>query len=146
MAGKRSKRSRLRGKRTCGWGARKARRGKGHRGGKGMAGTGKRAGQRRTWVLRYRPGYFGKKGFTSLKQKRQKKEKAINLSQISEQLESFLKKDIAKKSAKGIELNLIGYKVLSYGKLKEPIIIRANAFSKAAAQKIKEAGGEAIKL
>ena len=109
-----------------------------------MAGTGKMAGQRRLWVLRYRPDYFGKHGFTSLKQKLRKKPKTINLMQITEQLKAFLKKGAAKKTVKGIELNLKNYKVLSQGKLEQPFIIKATAFSKAAAEKIKKAGGEAL--
>jgi large subunit ribosomal protein L15 len=139
---KRSKRSRVRGRKTCGGGNRKKRRGKGSKGGKGMAGTGKRAGHHVTFVNRYLPNYLGrKKGFTSLKKI---KGKEITLFKISEQLDKFLKTGIAKKTDKGIEINLENYKILSQGKLKQPLIIKAISFSKAAVQKIKEAGGEAL--
>lgn len=109
-----------------------------------MAGTGKRAGHHRTWVMKYIPNYLGKKkGFTSLKKK---KLKEITLSGISGKIDNFMKTGIAKKTDKGIEINLENYKVLSQGKIKQPLIIKAVSFSEAAAEKIKEAGGEAIAL
>lgn len=80
---KRSKRSRIRGKRTVGGGSRKKRRGKGSRGGKGMAGTGKRAGQKLTWIQRYYGGkYLGKRGFVSHKKLKEKRNKFITISEI----------------------------------------------------------------
>ena len=142
---KRSKRSRLRGRRTCGYGSRKKHRGKGSKGGKGMAGTGKRAGQKRTWVFRYMPDYLGKKGFTSLKKLRQKK-KIINLSQIQNQIDNFLKKGLAKKTNEGIEIELKGYKVLSTGNLEDKFVIKAASFSKKVEEKIKKSGSKIIKI
>ena len=47
---KRSKRSRERGSRTRYWGGRKKHKGTGMRGGAGMSGTGKKSGQKITWV------------------------------------------------------------------------------------------------
>ena len=109
-----------------------------------MAGTGKRAGHHKTWVMKYIPDYLGrKKGFTSLKKKETKE---MTLSEISGQINKFLEKGIAKKTDKGIEIILENCKILSQGKLKEPLIIKASSFSKAAVQKIKEAGGEAVTL
>ena len=138
---KRDKRSRLRGRRTCGYGARKKHRGSGSKGGKGMAGTGKKAGQKKTWVLKYSPGYLGrKKGFVSLKQKRGEKLKSINLAQINEKLSKMK----VEKTDEGIILNLKGFKVLGRGSLKEKLIIKANAFSEKAKQKISSSGGKAI--
>ena len=50
---KRKKSSRMHGRKagTHGWGARKKHKKSGHRGGKGMAGTGKRADQKKTLIL-----------------------------------------------------------------------------------------------
>ena len=65
---KRKKSSRYHGRKmgTCGTGARKKSQGSGHRGGKGMAGTGKRADQKKTLILKlYGHDYFGKQGITS---------------------------------------------------------------------------------
>ncbi len=128
-ARKRSKRSRLRGKRSCGYGARKKHRGKGSQRGSGMAGTGKMAGQRKLTVLKEMPGYFGKHGFKS----RKKKLDVINLGDIEKKYE-------------GKEVKLKGFKVLSRGQLKKPITIYANQFSKKAEKKIIASGGKAIKI
>jgi len=143
MVKKRSKRSRLRGRKTCGWGSKKKHRGSGSKGGKGMAGTGKKAGQKITFVNKYFPGYLGKSGFTS----RQRKEKnAINLEDINKKLDTFIKEGVAKKTAEGIELNLPDYKILSKGKLKEKIIVKAKAFSEKAKEKINSNGGKAVEI
>jgi len=142
---KRSKRSRLRGRRTCGYGGRKKHRGKGSKAGKGMAGTGKRAGQKKTWIFKYEPDYLGKKGFKSMKKLR-KKSKIINLSEIQERLESFLKKGLAKKTNEGIELELKNYKILARGELKDKLIIKATSFSKKTEEKIKKSGGKTMKI
>jgi large subunit ribosomal protein L15 len=142
--GKRSKRSRLRGRKTAGYGSKKKHRGKGSHGGKGMAGTGKRAGQKLTWVLRYNIGRLGKHGFTSLKQTNIKEREVISLGQISENLESLLKQGIAKKTDDIITLELSGHKILSQGKIEKPIVINAASFSEKAVKKIEKAGGKAI--
>src|SRR3989344_7580596 len=99
---KRDKRSRLRGRRTVGFGSRKKHRGSGNRGGFGMAGTGKKAGQKRTLVLKYMPGYLGKKGFYSLHKKKNDNVKVINLKDISAKLNIFERKGLAKKTDEGI--------------------------------------------
>ena len=128
-----------RGNTRHGHGARKKWKGKGHHGGKGMAGTGKRADQKKTLVNKlYGNKYFGKKGITSRKTEK-KKTKVINLGFIQKNLNSLLKK-----YRKGNELNLIGYKILGEGELKEKLKIKAKEFSKTAKDKIKKVGGEAI--
>jgi len=139
MAKKRSRRSRIRGRRSCGMGARNNYRGKGMQGGKGMAGTGKRAGQKRTWVLKYAPDYFGKKGFSSLKQK--SIAKVINLDDLQTKIEHLIKEGKAKKVAEGIEITLKGYKILSRGEVKEKLAVKASSFSEKAKEKIEKAGG-----
>src|SRR3989338_10894572 len=91
---KRKKVSRMRGRGqgTHGWGARKKHKGSGHRGGKGMAGTGKRADQKKTLITKlYGHGYFGKKGVTSKSSKKDKR-KRINLGMIQNNLEKLGKK------------------------------------------------------
>ena len=141
---KRDKRSRLRGHRGGGWGSRKKHRSSGSRGGFGMAGTGKKAAQKRTLILKYFPGYFGKRGFHSLKSEERKEAKIINLGDIVLKLANFKKRGIAKAGPDGMELDLAGYKVLSEGNLKEKLIIKADSFSGKAKQKIEAAGGKAI--
>ena len=64
---KRKKFSRMHGRNmgTAGHGARKKSKGKGHRGGKGLSGSGKRADHKKTLITKkYGHGYFGKKGKT----------------------------------------------------------------------------------
>lgn len=134
MKNKRQKKTRLRGQKTCFWGSRKKHRGKGHRGGVGMSGTGKRSDQKKTLIITD-PKYFGKHGFTSLKQSRKKKLIGINLADIEKKL-----KVLGKKTDAGIEVNLKKYKVLSKGELKTRILINAGAFSKKAEEKIKKSG------
>ena len=141
---KRNKRSRLRGRRTCGWGSRKKHRGSGNRGGVGWAGTGKKAGQKLTLIRKYYPDYFGKKGFHSLKAEERKASKMINLKDIALKLNKFKKEGIAKPASGGLELNLAEYKILGEGEAGEKLIITAKGFSEQAKKKIEAAGGKAI--
>jgi len=143
MAKKRKKRSRLRGRKTCGYGSRKKHRGKGSRGGKGMAGTGKRADHHKTFILKYMPGYFGKRGFKPIKKRELTK---INLDEIEKKLDMFLQSGIAKRTPDGIEINLQNYKILGAGKLSSKFIVKAKAFSSQAKDKIEKAGGKIEKV
>lgn len=123
---KRTKRSRYRGTHTHSTGQKKRKRGKGHRGGVGMAGTGKRADHKKTRILLQEKAYFGKDGFFSHK----KKLKIINVQ------------DLEEKAGDKKELNLKNYKILSNGEIKKALVITASAASKAAIEKVKAAGGE----
>ena len=138
---KRRKSARQRGKGmgTHGWGARKKHKKKGHRGGKGMAGTGKRADQKKTLITKkYGHKYFGKQGETSKKTERDKR-KRINLKNIEENLEKY-----GKKAGDKYEINLNDHKILSEGEVKNKLIITAKEASKSAIDKVKKAGGEII--
>src|SRR3989344_5371945 len=135
---KRKKYSRMLGKNmgTAGHGSRKKHRSSGNRGGKGMAGTGKRAGQKITLVTKlYGHGYFGKQGITSRKTKRDKR-KRINLADIQNNLGKY-----GKKSGDKFEIELKDYKILGEGEVRDKLIIRAKEASKSAADKVKSAGG-----
>nr|AJS12634.1 50S ribosomal protein L15P [uncultured archaeon] len=132
---KRKKATRFRASHTHGRGFKKKARGKGHQGGKGMAGTGKRGDQKKTLILNLPEEYFGK--VIRLAKKPRIKLKEINLSQISQNLNSFVKGD--KK-----EINLSGYKILSSGDSPKGLIIKASSASKMAMEKIKKAGGSII--
>src|SRR3989344_3357684 len=117
---KRKKFSRMRGSHTHGGGAKKKRRGAGNRGGRGMAGSGKRADQKKPTILKlYGNSYFGKKGFTARRNKKQIK--AINIQTIEDKLYNWLKKGILKKEGDTIKINLkeMGYnKLLGSGRTK----------------------------
>ena len=137
---KKGKKSRkLRGSRYHGKSAKKHK-GKGTSGGKGMSGSGKRADQKKTLVIRYRWPYFGKKA----ERKKRKKGKEINVGDIEKNLSSLLKKGIARKGKESIEINLEDYKILGNGEVKEKLYIKAKSFSNKAKEKIEKVGGKAI--
>lgn len=106
-----------------------------------MAGTGKRAGQKVTWRLKYWPDYFGKVGFKS----RQKKDLAINVGEINDRITSLVKKNKATKEKDGYRIELKGYKILSGGRVDKKLFIKAKSFSKKAEEKIVKVGGVAEK-
>ncbi len=116
---------------THGGGARKKRKGHGHRGGTGLSGSGKRADHKKTLILKlYGNTYFGKKGVTSRGTKRDKRPR-INVE------------DIQNKYKPG-ELDLSKYKILSKGEIKDKFVIKAKEASKKAIEKVKAAGGEIV--
>ena len=124
---------------THGGGCRKNRKGSGHRGGKGMAGSGKRADQKKTLVTKlYGNNYFGKQGVTSRGTKRDKR-KRINLEQIEKGLEKY-----GKKKGDKWEIELKDYKILGKGEVKSKLIIDAEEASASAIEKVEKAGGKIV--
>ena len=141
IAKKRTKASRQHGRNmgTHGGGARKKRKGSGHRGGKGMSGSGKRADHKKTLVIKlYGNEYFGKQGITSRGTERDTRQR-INLQQIENNLEKY-----GKKVGDKWEINLKNYKILGTGDVKSKLIITAMEASKSAIEKVKGKGGEII--
>ncbi|MCW4046967.1 MAG: 50S ribosomal protein L15 [Candidatus Bathyarchaeota archaeon] len=91
-----------------------------------------------TWsyVTTYEPDYFSKKGFTSPQSLKQK-EKTLNLQKLEEISNTT--------STNEINLTNLGYtKLLGTGKITKPLTITIAAYSKTAAEKIKQAGGKII--
>ena len=139
---KRRKSSRFRGSHTHGRGFKKKARGSGHRGGVGLAGTGKRGDQKKTLVLNlYGNDYFGKDR-TLRRGKITKKLNEINIETIENSLSSLVKNGKAKELKDCYEVSLTGYKILGRGETKRKLKITASAASKSAIEKIKKAGGE----
>ncbi len=127
---------------THGWGARKKHKKSGHRGGSGMAGTGKRADQKKTLMTKlYGHGYFGKQGITSKKTEKDRRQR-INLKDIELNLERYIREGKAKKTEKGYEINLPSYKILGDGEVNNKLFINAFESSESAMEKVKKAGGE----
>ena len=126
---RRRKSRRFRGSHTHGRGFKKKARGSGHRGGVGMAGTGKRGDQRKSMILKNTlPEYFGKRQ-TRMTYGNRHKLKTLNLDRLS-----FNKiKDGADYS---------GYKIV--GVLTQPVKldITAGAASESAIKSVKKHGGE----
>ena len=135
---KKTKKSRKqRGQTTYGHGARKKWKKSGHRGGTGMAGTGKRADQKKTLIItKYGNKYFGKQGITSKKTEK-RKNLVINVNDIEKDYDNLMKK-----YGKDGWLELKKYKILGDGEIKKKIKLKARKISKSALDKIKKAGGE----
>ena len=132
----------MRGTRTHGW-AMKKHKGSGNRGGKGFAGSGKRADQKKTYVIKYHFPYFGKQGYTS-KSTVLNKSKQINLVEIESNMHKLITKGRGKVKGNIVELNLEEYKILGEGEIKHKIEITARAASTAAIKKIEAVGGKVI--
>ena len=130
-----------RGSRTHGFGQIGQHR-KGSKGGR-KAGLHK---ERWTYVVKYEPNYFGKKGFTSQKAIGRKPD-VINVGELGElayklAAEKRLKR---KQKRKFLDLDKLGFhKLLGTGKITEPMLIKVSAHSEAAAKKIEEAGGHIL--
>jgi len=132
----------MRGSHTHSRGFKKKARGSGNRGGKGMAGTGKRADQRKSLVLNMKEKYFGTDKVTRRKQTPALK--VINLRDIVLNLSSYVRTGRATESNGAYEIVLKGYKILGEGEVTQKLIIRATAFSPVALEKVKKANGEII--
>ena len=142
---KRKKNTRQRGHKTHGWGAKKKHRGQGNRGGRGMAGTGKRADTKKPSYWKER--YFGKLGFVSKTPKI--KINPVNMSFIEQNLSRFLSSNAIKKENNFyiVDLEKLGFnKLLGDGSVSMKFRIKAPYASKTAVEKVKEAGGEIIGL
>jgi large subunit ribosomal protein L15 len=120
------------GTRRWGAGNIKNARGKGSRGGVGMAGSRK---HKFTFLTAKAPWLIKQHGFSNWKPK---KPKAVTLQQI----DGMLRKSADQKPS----IELQHCKVLSNGSISRPATIKAQAFSEKALEKIKKAGGEAVVL
>ena len=142
---KRKKESRMHGRKmgTHGGGARKKRKGSGHRGGSGLSGSGKRADHKKTLINKlYGNKYFGKQGITSKRTERDKRKK-ITLENIESNIGKYKKES----KAGNIEINLKNYKILLGPKgyeVKNKMIITAESASKNAIEMVKKKGGEIV--
>jgi large subunit ribosomal protein L15 len=133
----RKKTSKMRGSHTNGYGAKKKHRGKGSRGGKGLANIFK---HKRVWVKVHRPDLLERNvGFASLRMKGIKPYvRALNVCDLEKVLRGAdLKKDV--------DLGEFGYdKLLGGGSINFPVKIRVSAFTESAEQKIQKAGGQIL--
>ena len=138
---KRKKVVRHRGNTTHGWGAMKKHRGAGNRGGRGMAGTGKRGDAKKPSIWADTK-YFGKYGF---KNKNATKCYSVNILYLETKLSTLVAAGKIKEESGKYVVNLedFGYnKLLSEGTVTKKFMITAPYASKKAVEKIKTAGGE----
>jgi len=99
-----------------------------------------------TYVIKYEPDYFGKKGFTSPKSLKQKIN-VINVGELDELIDKLAKeKQLEKREDMAfIDLEKLGYqKLLATGKITKPVTVKVAAHSENAAKKIDEAGGHIL--
>nr|AJS11975.1 50S ribosomal protein L15P [uncultured archaeon] len=139
---KRKKAARYRGSMTHGKGSKKKRRGSGNRGGKGMAGTGKRSDNKKPSIWK-NTRYFGKYGFVS---KNVRKIKAVNISYLDENILKLPGDAVIKENEFfSVDIKKLGFnKLLSDGKAVNKYKIKVPYASKKAIEKIKKSGGEVI--
>jgi large subunit ribosomal protein L15 len=128
-----------RGSRTHGWGRVGQHRAGGSRGGHGKAGFHK---HKWSYVIKYEPDYFGKKGFTSPKSVR-RKVNVINVGVLDEMAEK--RSTRMEKDKFFIDLESLGYtKLLGTGNVTKPLIVKVSSCSSSATEKIEEAGGQIL--
>ncbi|MCA9495480.1 MAG: uL15 family ribosomal protein [Nanoarchaeota archaeon] len=162
LANKKSKTHRMRGTNSHGWGHKKKHRGKGHRGGIGLSGTGARGDAKKSALLtnskslkmviaaqkgikitnvKLGSSYFGKKGFTSIKKK---KSNTLSISYIEENFDKMLEQGLITKEKEGFVFDSTAFKIdkiLGRGSFTKKIKLIANEISASAKQKIEEVGG-----
>jgi large subunit ribosomal protein L15 len=141
MINKRKKNIRMRGSKTHGYGSMKKHRGAGSRGGRGMAGTGKRADVKKPSISQIK-NYFGKYGFTT---KRRNFVTSVNVNYLELNCEALLKKGIFVKNKEFIvvDLNKLGIdKLIAKGKATRKYDITCNFATDGAIKAIEVAKGK----
>lgn len=139
MLNRRKKSIKFRGHHTHGYGSKKKHRGSGHQGGVGMAGTGKKADQKRPSIWKDTK-YFGRYGFKS----RAKKLRTLNLFYIEDHFDALVKGGKIKKDGDSYSLNLKDFdadKLLGSGAVEHKLKITCDAASESAIAKVGEKGG-----
>lgn len=139
VVNKRKKVTKYRAHTTHGGGHRKKRRGAGSRGGRGNAGSGKRAGHKRQGIV------LGAFGFTS---KRRSVLLGLNVGYFTQpQLEKLVATKKVTKDGDAYVVNLadLGYqKLLGAGSLQVKLHITATVVTSRAQEKVEQAGGQIV--
>ena len=142
MLRKRKKNTRQRANTTHGYGSMKKNRGKGHKGGAGMAGTGKRADTKKPSI--WKLDYFGKSGF---KTHNKKPIVAVNIAFIEDKYTHLVTKGIIieEKGTSIVDFSKFGIsKLLSTGTPTRKYKVIVGVASKKAIDKINKIGGEIV--
>lgn len=143
MKFKRKKNTRQRGTHTHGCGSKKKRRGAGHRGGRGNAGSGKRGDAKKPSFWKDTKRY-GKSGFTS---KVKNSVKTINITELQTRINTLVNKGKAKlnNGVYSVDLSLLKIdKLLGAGKVLKKFEIKTRFASKSAVEKVQKVGGKVI--
>lgn len=144
VVNKKPKAKNYRGSKTHGCGSMKKRRGAGNRGGRGMAGSGKKGDAKvsKTWGQKY----FGKSGFKDNKNSTSS-HGPISIFRLEMNLEKFEKQGLCKKEKDVYNVDLLNTKfnkLVATGKINCKINVKIASATKTAVEKIKNAGGEVI--
>ena len=138
MRRKMKKSAKRRGRKTHGYGSMKKNRGSGNKGGKGNAGTGKRADSKKPSINP--KDYFGRHGFVS----RRKEHVAINLFEIELKINDFESKGAIERKSGIVNVNLkkAGIdKLLGLGNVSAKYHVIVAHASAGAVSKVEAAGG-----
>jgi large subunit ribosomal protein L15 len=133
-----------RGSRTHGYGQIGQHRSGGGRGGHGKAGFDK---HKWTYVLRYDPKYWEKKGFVHPKTLGRKAH-IINVGELDDLVAKLESEKKLEKREKKMFLNLddLGYdKLLGMGEISKSVLVKVPSYSEAASKKLEKAGGQILK-
>lgn len=98
-----------------------------------------------SYVVKYEPDYFGRKGF--LPRSSKSKINVINVGELNELIDRLADaKQLEKKGGKAfIDLHKLGYqKLLAKGKIAKPVLVEVALHSEKAAKKIEGAGGQIL--
>jgi large subunit ribosomal protein L15 len=144
VVNKKPKAKNYRGSKTHGGGSMKKRRGAGNRGGRGMAGSGKKGDAKvsKTWGT----NYFGKSGFKDNKNSTSS-HGPISIFRLEMNLDNFEKQGLCKKEKDVYNVDLLNTKfnkLVATGKINCKINVKIVSATKTAIEKIKNAGGEVI--
>lgn len=142
---KRKKNTRLRGSHTHGGGSKKKRRGAGHRGGRGNAGSGKRGDAKKPsyWKILRRSGKHG------FKSKVKNNYSTINVGELQNKIHTLTEKNKAKLENNTYKIDLKDIKkqkLLGTGKIHKKLEITCVTATELAIKKIESAGGKVILL
>ena len=124
-----------RGSRTHGWGQVGQHRARGGRGGTGKAGLDK---HKWSYVIKYDPTYWLKKGFVSTKALG-KKVSIINVGKLDDLVDKLESEKKLERTEKKIFLDLesLGYdKLLGTGEIAKPMLVKVASYSEAASRKL----------
>ncbi|MFH1591534.1 MAG: uL15 family ribosomal protein [archaeon] len=138
---KRKKDTRMRGSHTHGGGHKKKRRGAGSRGGRGMAGSGKRADVKKPSSEKIK-GYFGKHGFSS---KSRTAKNPLTTKTLSSSIQTWTTKGKAEEKGGvfSVDLSSLHYtKLIAAGPVSFKINVTVGMASQKAIEAIEKAGGK----
>lgn len=144
---KRPKSRKLRGRtRSMGWGRIGQHRKSGSRGGKGAAGMHK---HKWTWVVKYHPDWFGKKGFKPVKSL-SSEVSSINVGELEELVMELEAKGELERDPEGrvvVDLHSMGFnKLLGRGRVSRPLTVKVLEATETSISKIVKAGGKVVIL